>query len=334
MRWLRCLIVALLCVAAPLVAASSQAVAAQFISPIKTESILLKAFWQSRDSNYNIAISGGAYQGPGNLSLGTWGAFWSCRAFSAATAGTKAYRIINETTTLQTDINSLSNGFCDTTTPVTFCTGAVCKIVTYYDQTGGTNCSGSACDITQGTDSGRPTWQASTLNSWPCANVATAGSTVGLTTANNFTGGASQPVTLVALSERTGAFTTAQRIITNLLSGPPMIFNYRGLANGISINAGGTQVNATASDSAFHVTIARLQGASSALWVDAGTPSTGSIGTNAFSSSDIYVMNDNSVANSLQGNFCEGGIMLAAIATGNVPTLNTNIHSATYGWDF
>src|SRR5258708_3584367 len=62
-----------------------------------------------------------AYQGPGDLSIGTFSTFWSCRAFSLAKAGTKAYQLKRASDSTTQDINSLGSGLCDTTSPATFC---------------------------------------------------------------------------------------------------------------------------------------------------------------------------------------------------------------------
>jgi hypothetical protein len=68
---------------------------------------------------WSTPLSGGSYTGPGDVVSGA-SAFWSCRAYSAAKAGTKAYRIVCASDSTQTDISSLANGPCDTTTPATF----------------------------------------------------------------------------------------------------------------------------------------------------------------------------------------------------------------------
>ena len=97
-----------------------------------------------------------AYAGPGDIAGITWLKWNGLRAFSLAKTGTKAIRLINETTTTQQDINSLTNGTLDVATAATLCGVAVCKIVTFYDQSGALSCAGStACDDTEATDANR-----------------------------------------------------------------------------------------------------------------------------------------------------------------------------------
>src|SRR5262245_35481039 len=97
-----------------------------------------------------------AYTGPGDIE--TFTAWYGFRAYSAATTGTAAIRVIRASDSTQTDINTLSDGSLDSSTLATFLTSTTGKVVTVYDQVG-TN------HITQATDGNRPAVTASALNS-------------------------------------------------------------------------------------------------------------------------------------------------------------------------
>lgn len=276
----------------------------------------------------DVKVSSATYAGPGDVISGAT-AFWSCRAYNLASVGTKAYRIVRASDSTQTDINSLASGKCDTITPTTFCIATTCKVVTYYDQSGALACAGStACDLTQGTDANRPPWTASILNSWPCAtNLA---STIGLvlTTANNLA--LSQPYTLGGIAERTANFTTAQRILVS--NGATVNLGWRGVVNQVGTQAG--TIVATAADSAFHaVLLASSNGGTSSLVVD-GAATTGTLGALPLALT-LNAMNDSAGAGStLDGAFCEAVIYPILMNATQYGNLNTNMHSATNGWNF
>jgi hypothetical protein len=265
------------------------------------------------------------YQGPGNLF--SFATFYSARAYSAAKAGNKAYRLINETTTLQTDINTLSNGLPDTVTPATFCIGATCKYVTFYDQTGNLACAGStACDLTQATDADRIVWTANSLNGWPCGN--SNGVTFLYATANALA--LSAPYTFMSVAERTSGTSVVSRIFYSATNGTRLAFS--NAANTASLNGGSSSLLATATDAAFHALIGAVASSNAALIVD-GTATTGTPGSSALAGL-LYLMNDTSANLGLVGNFCEGGIVPANLYSSGYSSLNSNMHSATNGWNF
>ncbi len=101
------------------------------------------------------------YSGPGDVNAGAF--LWvGLRAYSRATAGTKAANICNSGDANCADVNSLANGDFDVATaqaaPLS-CGGAggTCTIKTLYDKSGNTNCNSAACNFTQATIAKRPT---------------------------------------------------------------------------------------------------------------------------------------------------------------------------------
>jgi hypothetical protein len=269
-----------------------------------------------------------SYQGPGDVVSGAV-AFYSCRAYSAAKAGTKAYRIVRASDSTQTDVNSSASGLCDTTTPATFCASTTCKYVTWYDQSGANACGGSACDATQSSSSKQAAWTSAALNGWPCAAGASSTSTIEYAAVNAIT--QAQPLSYIAVTERTGSFTTVNRVIADS-GGTQGRLGFQSSAN-TAVTTGGTALNATAADSAFHALQGLLNGASSALVVD-GSATTGNAGTTGLSSAHIDLMGDSTGAAALVGNLCEVGLWPSAFNSTQYGNMNTNMHSSTNGWNF
>jgi hypothetical protein len=273
------------------------------------------------------AAGGGGYIGPGDLTLtGTvvaWGGF---RAYSAAKAGTKAVRLINETTTTQQDINSLASGAFDAATAATLCGAAVCKVVTIYDQTG-TNCSGGiACDVSEGTDASRPTYNASGgAGGNPCAVFASTNTLISAA----LTSSIAQPYTLSTVSSRTGnlAAFNGVAIIQSSLVG----LYYSNSNNNFAL-FGGTSftANVTASDNTFHAIAGVINGASSIAGIDGSSTSGLSTGSAATGTNNISI---GDTSNPFAGTVCEFGIWNAAWTTGNISTMSTNQHG-TNGYNF
>jgi hypothetical protein len=258
-----------------------------------------------------LPLVGSIYTGPGDLIASGWVGFYSCRAFNAATKGTKAYRIVRASDSTQTDINSLANGQCDTTTPTTFCASTTCKVVTYYDQSVSGGCTGS-CDLTQATDANRPPLTLSALNGWPCiinATSATLASVGGISTLP-------QPYTWMGIGERFANFGTVFGMIYE--TGGTVFIGWRETANTFGTQSG--TITATASDGTsssdfthFHAfagpSVANTASASSIV-VD-GAITTGTLGTFTLSSPSPLTL---AVGNSsTQGAyFCEGGLQNTA----------------------
>lgn len=272
-----------------------------------------------------VAPKGGAaaYTGPGDVQATGWVSFYSCRAFSKATAGTQAYRIINETTTVQTDINSLSSGLCDTATPASFCSGATCKIVTYYDQSTSALCNGT-CNITNATDAGRPPWTANSLNGWPCAtnNQNNAITLQSVSLASSI----SEPFTFVGLGERAGSPTITQVLVS--VNSTNSFIGWRNSANTFGTQSG--TITATANDNAFHAFMGiYITGLGNSSVVVDGVPTAGTLVV-TLATAGIGAMGTGS-ANGMNGTFCEGGLLSVGLTPTQYAALNSNMHSA---WNF
>ncbi len=108
-----------------------------------------------------------AYSGPGNIVTGAtvWGGL---RAYTAATAGTKAIRIRASGDNVETDINTLTNGNLDVATVSSFLTthGGSAFVTTIYDKTG------NGHDWTQTSAAAQPALALSGLGSLPIMQFA------------------------------------------------------------------------------------------------------------------------------------------------------------------
>lgn len=267
------------------------------------------------------------YQGPGDVISGAI-AFYSCRAYNAAAAGTKAYRIVRASDSTQTDINSLANGKCDTSTPATFCNATTCKVVTWYDQSGALACAGSvACDVTQATDANRPSLTLSALNGWPCATDSGPTGVVLETSVNLVQ---AQPFSFSGIGERTGAFTSAQRFWNSNASATN--FGWRTTTNTVGTQSG--TMTATASDSAYHVfSYVTNNGGTSTLVVD-GAATTGTLGLAPLSAHLDFFNDASGSGDPMNGNLCEAGFWPIGFNATQYGNINTNMHSASNGWNF
>lgn len=274
-----------------------------------------------------VSSGGVSYQGPGDIVSGAI-AFYSCRAYKAASTGTKAYRVQRASDSTQADVSSLPTGLCDTATPAAFCASTTCLIVEWYDQSGANACGSAPCHMTPNTVStNSPNWSSSSLNGWPCAGGVMAAALQNVT-------GITQalPFTVTAVGERTGNFTAAARVFSSNAANAN--FGWRTSANTVGVVSG--LITATASDSAFHalISVQNTSSSVSAIVVD-GTATTGTVTLSALSSS-IYFLSDNDAGfNNLEaGEMCEAGIWPIAFTSTQYGNMNTNMHSATYGWNF
>jgi hypothetical protein len=272
------------------------------------------------------ASGAAAYQGPGDLSIGTFSTFWSCRAFSLAKAGTKAYQLKRASDSTTQDINSLGSGLCDTTSPATFCNATTCTVTIWYDQTGNNACAGStACDLAASTPA--PAWTASSLNSSPCI---TGSGTVGEQLWSSSTLTLNQPFSLFAVIKRTNT-STFQPIIAFNTNNITFFFANTSPTNSVNVTAG-TNLAANATDNVFHADIAVVNNTSGAIVID-GSATAGTVGAANISAQTITLIAD-SAGSKFVGNICEAGIISAALNSTQYGSLNTNMHSATNGWNF
>ena len=269
--------------------------------------------------------SSGAYVGPGDLGIPNIIAWSGFRAYSHAQSGTKSALIFRSSDSTEATINSLANGQFDFPTAQAFCLGTACTVVTAYDQSGGSNCSG-VCDLTQATAANRPVLAYNGLsnvtsgpNYAPCAYAS--GGSIALASANNVTSQA-QPFTLVVMARRTGNVTTAQSLYTTNSNNVGLY--YDNIANTGEMSAGGTAQTFTVSDAAFHVLIGIFSGASSSLTVDGTTTNAAATpGSTAF----VGKITAGKDFNTFNGTLCEASVYSGAMSSANMTLLTDNIRN-------
>ena len=266
-----------------------------------------QAFWQSRDSNYN---NSSGYRGPGNIVSGAFAA-WPLRAYNSAARGNKVINVCNvsdvacadlssDPTTGQLVISAIGGSSCSVIT---------CTIKTWYDQSGATNCGGSACDMSQATIASRPTLVVSCINSLPCAAFS---GTQFMATAANI-GAFSATATFSSVSIRTASFTSNQDIISIASTvGVGLNLNYRSVGNTLQMYAGtaaATVGNIT--DNNFHVLQAVYNDTSSVLFCG------GTTGTNCSSGGTSNSISPGNVGSGSSAIFCMGMQSATAACSGN-----------------
>lgn len=290
-----------------------------------------------------MGVSGGdagaaaGYQGPGDIASGAIAFYSAGRAYNAAYAAAQSplADLVDTTTGLATcTLNVGTNGFanltavvCPTGAPtvsvMTFCTvtHAGCSITKLYDQTGNGN------HVVQATLANMPALTFNAQNGLPCA-AGTNTAAMNLESAGTISQAA--PYSLISVVERTGSFTTLQRIMRNGTAGAGGM-NWSVSANTINVN-NGTSAALTANDNTFHALLDVASGTAPLFAVDSSAnTSTLSNGTTALSS-NIFFMGVGTAA-VLAGFVCESGLW-AADLNSSYQAMLANMRSATNGWNF
>jgi hypothetical protein len=256
-----------------------------------------------------LPSAGPAYQGPGDVVAGALMG-WSLRAWSAATAGTKAVKLIRADT-VQADISTLANGNLDTGNA--FFNGSTYKVVTLYDQASGSN----TYDVTQPTDANRPIFTLNALNGFPIMTFVI-GSQLWL----KYSGAAftqSQPLCHTAVA-RPGINAANSEIISCNNAEVDLSFGNSGNADIFA----GTSVQVTLATVKFYTLQSLAKSGTNASKISAsGTVVTGDAGTNTLSSSNISIGSYNGTVLFGDMDFVEGGIW-GSDTSASFASLDTN----------
>lgn len=266
-------------------------------------------------------VSGGAaYTGPGDVTASfTW--WCGFRAYSNATAGTKAIRVRRNSDNTQQDINTLSNGTLDAAALTTFLAATTGNVVTCYDKVG-TN------DFTQPSAGLQPPILASALNT---SYGMTCSSSVELNSSVDFSA-TGQPASVSVLAKRTSGVTGFSTAWSSDSSGNIQV-GFSNAANQGLIFAG-TVVSVTGvADNAFHALNVGFNGASTIYNID-GATGTVSPGTSGPLGSSVgNICSAGGLSNSLNGTFMEAGfVATSAFSSGTASSLNSNMHGAYGGF--
>lgn len=279
-------------------------------------------FWQSRDSNYNTAISGGGggFSGPGDVVSGAY-AWYSCsRGYNGADTS-NACNVCLPSAGACFDL-TLSSGLAVVPAGLSTCniTTVICTVKTMYDKTGNSR------DVTQVTEANRPTFRPAMASNGcpttalPCvlfvpANSQRLNSSATITQA--------QPITISLVYIRGSA------------NGEPATNNVEFIANSgnIQLFAGTGGATATAANGSWHAAQGVFNSSSSAAYID-GTTTTGlNPGTGAPSGNTIS-LGQSVVSNFFDGSIAEAGFWPSGFNATQAGNMNTNQHSSTNGYNF
>lgn len=253
---------------------------------------------------------GPSYTGPGDI---VSGALWwaGLRAYSAATIGNNAVRIIRASDSTQQNFVTVSGGHLDYSSIATFLTATSGKIVTLFDQTG------NGRDVTQATDANRPAYNASGPGGRAQIDFTKASNT---SLANGTTITQSQVYTFVAAANHTSD-AAQQSLLLAGLGANTIQLGYRFSADNQVFLYAGSNAGATASDGSFHALQGVFNGASSDMNVD-GSTNTVNPGTAGIANDGVYLGLTNGGGQPFGGALLEAGIW-----PGSVTSLSANIHS-------
>jgi len=222
--------------------------------------------------NAHGAVS--SYIGPGNIVSGAL--FWGgLRAYSAATAGSRAANVCNAADANCVDVQTLASGDFDLATAMAAplsCTDDACTIKILYDQSGQTNC-GASCDFSQATIAKRPTLKFNCFGGKPCLHYAGAQelqSPYGVVNQ-------AQPWTYSAVGERTSG--TAYG---SILDGSNTWIKFGNHATQVDMEGGVVLASYVSAEGAPHAFLFIGNGSSSVNISD-GTSTAGNAGTNGWS---------------------------------------------------
>lgn len=262
------------------------------------------AWWVSRDARYNTAFPP-TYQGPGDVQSGALAAWLTSSCYTAAYSGNVADIVDSATgnttgTRLQCSngvVSSLVSGSACTfvtghacTTLTNGSTGtcdSACRIVTLYDQTQGTQCGGSPCDLTQATNTNRPTYVLNAVaTGFGCANIDSSALQT-LAASGTFT--LAQTFTIAMVSNRTSGTADLFAVVRNTVNNFGTVrAGYTVASNKADIYAGTVQAGVSATDTHYHQ-LTDVFATSPTIAVDGGAATSpgGSVGSTGFSSTSI-----------------------------------------------
>ena len=280
-----------------------------------------------RGPNRNLCPGPGAlcqpvasYVGPSDAVSGVTWEFWvGLRAFSAATAGTKAANICNSGDANCADINTLANGKFDVATaqgaPLN-CggSGGTCTVKTLYDK------SGNGRDVSQATAASRPTLTFSCIGSLPCMTVASGQG--GMQTAGFFT--ISQPLTMIAAANQTSNAGAFENVLTGDV-GTNNSVDFSSTDNNAACFAFPTKQNVAATDGSWFALQCLANGTSSSFTVN-GSTTTFSGGTTGTGGQKFVVAGTGTPPHFI-GKMVEDSISSTGFSSGQLSAMNSNIRN-------
>ena len=292
--------------------------------------------YQANVAAWYGGTSGTSYTGVGDLltvwepTVTSWYAYWSTRAFSAATRGDPLMNACNSTGGVDVacsdilsdkDTGLLVPKVIGGITCPSVAAGTNCTVKTWYNQV-----VANSGDVTQATIADRLTLTANCVNTTlACVTGSGASSQLldGYWRVGFSIDSPVAPYSMMCLGERTGGFTSQQDCIEAQDADSGAFAGWTPSANTMyatSLLSSPTTIAAT--DSSWHSMQALIASSSAGFYFD-GAFTSASFGTNSGSGhlgigGDRYVGNHN-----LHGNIIEAGIMLGAVGT----TMNSAVYA-------
>ncbi len=267
------------------------------------------------------------YAGPGDIVPSNWKTYWGLRSFTLATVGARVANICNAGDASCADVLTTTAGLIDVTqltgAPLS-CGGAggQCTIKTWYDQSGGLQCGGAACDMTQATVANRYLLVLSCVGQLPCArwDPGTGSNPFYITAAVSTI---AQPYTVIAAAKRTS--TTVYNTIISDAGGTNALYFHGANKADLMVNA--VDHDYTAPDGAWTALQAVVNGANSSGVADGTITALNTAATNFTTAATIRLLNDLSGGvDHLRGDFYEAGINGSAFNAATIAAMNTNMH--------
>ena len=229
--------------------------------------VLLTAFITEPADAWVAQRSGGAYVGVGDLI--TFNVYYGLRAYSnaVAAAGTQPLaRIRNTTTNELCDVLVAMTGGIGLTsncsgagagqTVSDFCGAVDCAVHTLYDQLNANACvTSTTCNVVQTTNANQPALSAS--DSYRVL-ITTGNTSMKLVSANNYSNGSTNPMTLTAVGQKNGQFLASfvssqgNQGAINGITGSPTTWQLIGTGNNTTISL---------ADNAWHSIVGVINGA-------------------------------------------------------------------------
>lgn len=256
-------------------------------------------------------VGGKPYAGVGDV-LSGWSAFWGLMAYSKAVAGGNAADIVRASDSTSQTIKTLANGGADSASIAAFLAATTGKGSKLYDQVAG------SFPVSQATSSARPSVTQNIVGTLPGLSFARASSQF-LETAVNLA--LSAPTTMYALWRRTGTLTLNNGIMGAV--GANYTMGAQGNVARTYLYCGTFLGDETASsDNTFHASAAVSNGASSKVYEDGATSSTGDSGSGT--PTGHFRLGNNSFGDLLDGDLLEAGVYPGALTAGQAAAVIAN----------
>lgn len=251
------------------------------------------------------------YVGLGNIITATH--YWGFRAYSAASIGANAIRLVRASDSAQQDFVTVAGGGLDTASITTFLAATTGKLVTVYDQV-------SSLNMTQGTDGLRPAYTANAVSSLPGGTWNSGAATVLVSAALT----QAQPLSIVLCGKYTGSgeskfFGTGGDQIT-AGANPDAV-----TANKWYAYNGGAKINTAATDNNFHSGVFSFDDNNSSVDID-GTGSIAAIGSTQGVTAQIAKLGGEGAGGNLDGVLLEVAVV-ASNQHANRVAISANQHA-------